>query len=141
VPLQDVQRLQPPPALDAVLTAGVPSDWQHALHTLARIAPARVFGAFAWQHLSRLRYVHPRSDIDLLWQVQTRAQADALAADLNAWEHAHARRVDGELCLPDGGAVNWREYAGGSRQVLVKRLDGAALEARERVFVATGVAA
>jgi phosphoribosyl-dephospho-CoA transferase len=141
VPLQDVQRLQLPPTLDAVLTAGVPTDWQQALHTLARIAPARVFGAFAWQHLSRLPYVHPRSDIDLLWQVQTRTQADALVAHLNAWEHEHGRRVDGELSLPDGGAVNWREYAGDSRQVLVKRLDGAALESREHVFMATGVAA
>ncbi|HEL2980964.1 TPA: malonate decarboxylase holo-[acyl-carrier-protein] synthase [Stenotrophomonas maltophilia] len=141
VPLQDVQRLQLPPALDAVLTTGVPTDWQRALRAVARIAPARVFGAFAWQHLSGLPYVHARSDIDLLWQVESRTQADALAAHLNAWEHEHARRVDGELCLPDGGAVNWREFAGDSRQVLVKRLEGAALHVRERLFEANGVVA
>lgn len=141
VPLQDVQRLQLPPALDAVLTTGVSTDWQRALRAVARIAPARVFGAFAWQHLSGLPYVHARSDIDLLWQVESRTQADALAAHLNAWEHEHARRVDGELCLPDGGAVNWREFAGDSRQVLVKRLEGAALHVRERLFEANGVVA
>lgn len=142
VPLHDVLRQQPPPMLDVVLAGSVAADWQAALHALARLAPARVFGAFAWQHLSGLPYVHAASDIDLLWQIGTSAEADALVEHLQQWEHAHGRRVDGELCLADGGAVNWREYAGGSRQVLVKRLDGAALEARERLFVtATGVAA
>ncbi|WP_369038335.1 malonate decarboxylase holo-[acyl-carrier-protein] synthase [Stenotrophomonas maltophilia] len=141
VALQDVQCQQPPPTLDAVLASGVASDWQAALHALARIAPARVFGAFAWQHLSGLPYVHAASDIDLLWPVAGAAQADALVTRLLGWEREHGRRVDGELCLVDGGAVNWREYAGDTRQVLVKRLHGAALEARERLFVATGVAA
>ncbi len=141
VPQQDVQRLQLPPALDAVLTRGVPTDWQRALHALASIAPARVFGAFAWQHLSGLPYVHPRSDIDLLWQIRAAGQADDLVERLQDWERTHARRVDGELCLADGGAVNWREYAGCSREVLVKRVDGAALEARDRLFIANGVAA
>jgi phosphoribosyl-dephospho-CoA transferase len=53
---------------------------------------------------------------------------------LLAWESRHPHRLDGELCLPDGGAVNWRELAGRSRQVLVKRLDGAAMEARDTLF-------
>lgn len=144
--LHDVLRQQPPPLLDAVLTGSIAVDWQAALQALARMAPARmaparVFGAFAWQHVSGLPYVHAASDIDLLWQMDTSAQADALVDRLQQWEHTHGRRVDGELCLADGGAVNWREYAGGSRQVLVKRLHGAALEARERLFVAAGVAA
>jgi phosphoribosyl-dephospho-CoA transferase len=46
----------------------------------------RVFGAFAWQHLTGLHYVHARSDIDLLWRIDTAAQADALVARLQAWE-------------------------------------------------------
>ncbi|WMJ71490.1 malonate decarboxylase holo-[acyl-carrier-protein] synthase [Stenotrophomonas sp. 24(2023)] len=141
VPLQDVLRQQPPPTLDAILATGVARDWQVALHALVHIAPARVFGAFAWQHLSGLPYVHAASDIDLLWRVDARAQADALVARLRHWEDEYGHRVDGELCLADGGAVNWREYAGGSRQVLVKRLDGAALEAREHLFAAAGAAA
>ena len=96
VPQQDVQRLQLPPALDAVLTRGVPTDWQRALHALASVAPARVFGAFARQHLSGLPYVHACSDIDLLWQVESRTQADALAARLNA----------GSTRMPAGSMVN-----------------------------------
>lgn len=141
VPAHDVLRTTPPPALQTVLEGDVPQDWQRPLEALQNIAEARVFGAFAWQHHTGLPYVHARSDIDLLWQVETRTQANALAARLNAWEHEHARRADGELCLPDGGAVNWREFAGDSRQVLVKRLEGAALDARERLFEAAGVAA
>ena len=46
-----------------------------------------------------------------------------------------------ELCLADGGAVNWREYAGRSREVLVKRADGAALELRDALFNAAGATA
>ena len=41
----------------------------------------------------------------------------------------------------DGGAVNWREYAGRSREVLVKRADGAALELRDALFNAAGATA
>ncbi len=137
----EVRRLQPPPALEEVVASGVPDDWRSALQAMQRLAPARVFGAFAWQHLSGLPYVHPRSDIDLLWQIRAAGQADALVERLQDWERTHARRVDGELCLADGGAVNWREYAGCSREVLVKRVDGAALEARDRLFIANGVAA
>ncbi|HEL3782653.1 TPA: malonate decarboxylase holo-[acyl-carrier-protein] synthase [Stenotrophomonas maltophilia] len=141
VPAHDVLRTAPPPALQTVLESDLVQDWQRPLQALQDIAAARVFGAFAWQHLTGLHYVHARSDIDLLWRIDTIAQADALVVRLQQWEAEHGRRVDGELCLADGGAVNWREYAGGSRQVLVKRLHGAALETRERLFVATGVAA
>ncbi|WP_414612564.1 malonate decarboxylase holo-[acyl-carrier-protein] synthase [Stenotrophomonas pavanii] len=141
VPAHDVLRTAPPPALQAVLEGDLVQDWQRALQALQDIAAARVFGAFAWQHLTGLHYVHARSDIDLLWRIDTTAQADALAARLQAWETRYGRRVDGELCLVDGAAVNWREYAGRSREVLVKRPAGAALELRESVFAAAGVSA
>ncbi|AVH89555.1 malonate decarboxylase holo-[acyl-carrier-protein] synthase [Stenotrophomonas maltophilia] len=141
VPAHDVLRTAAPPTLQAVLEGDLVQDWQRPLQALQDIAAARVFGAFAWQHLTGLHYVHARSDIDLLWRIDTAAQADALVARLQAWETEHGRRVDGELCLVDGGAVNWREYAGRSREVLVKRLDGAALELRDALFASTGVSA
>ncbi len=141
VPAHDVLRTAPPPSLQSVLEGDLVQDWQRPVQALQDIAAARVFGAFAWQYLSGLRYVHARSDIDLLWRIDTAAQADALVARLQAWETEHGRRVDGELCLVDGGAVNWREYAGRSREVLVKRLDGAALELRDALFASTGVSA
>ncbi|HHA2422441.1 malonate decarboxylase holo-[acyl-carrier-protein] synthase [Stenotrophomonas maltophilia] len=141
MPAHDVLRTAAPPTLQAVLEGDLVQDWQRPLQALQDIAAARVFGAFAWQHLTGLHYVHARSDIDLLWRIDTAAQADALVARLQAWETEHGRRVDGELCVVDGGAVNWREYAGRSREVLVKRLDGAALELRDALFASTGVSA
>ncbi len=137
VPLAHIERQLPPPTLHGLLERplrGAASSWHLPLQALAAIGPARVFGAFAWQTLTGLDYVHDRSDVDLLWQVDRAATADALIARLQAWEGTFARRVDGELCLPDGGAVNWREYAGSARQVLVKRVDGAALESRDALF-------
>lgn len=141
VPARDVLRTTPPPALQTVLKGDIPQDWRRPLEVLQNIAEARVFGAFAWQHLTGLRYVHARSDVDLLWPIDTTAQADTLAARLQAWEAEHDRRVDGELCLGGDAAVNWREYAGRSREVLVKRLDGAALELRDAMFASAGVSA
>lgn len=144
VPLHDIARQQPPLALHALIATPDPlisAGWYTALQALDAIAPARVFGAFAWQALTGLAYVHAHSDIDLLWQVHTPSVAERLVQRLQAWEGRSGKRVDGELCLPDGAAVNWREYAGSARQVLVKRLDGAMLEPRDSVFSAPGVRA
>lgn len=144
VPMTDVVKVQPPVSLQAVLAqprVGAAADWSLPLQALHAIAPARVFGAFAWQLLTGLEYVHTRSDIDLLWQLEDRETADQLVARLQAWEGTFARRVDGELCLPDGGAVNWREYASDARQVLVKRVDGAMLAQREDLFQRVEVSA
>jgi len=144
LPLQHLVCHQSPLSLRDVITrldADLPDDWRDALTALDAIRPARVFGAFAWQALTGLAYVHARSDIDLLWAVDDAAQADALVARLLVWESKSGKRVDGELCLADGGAVHWREYAGATRQVLVKRIDGAMLEYRERLFAAQDVAA
>lgn len=144
VPLQHVVCHQSPLTLRDVITrldADAPDDWRDALTALDTLRPSRVFGAFAWQALTGLPYVHARSDIDLLWTVDDAAQADALVARLLDWESNSGKRVDGELCLADGSAVHWREYAGKTRQVLVKRIDGAMLEYRERLFAAQDVAA
>ncbi|WP_421568753.1 malonate decarboxylase holo-[acyl-carrier-protein] synthase [Stenotrophomonas sp. PD6] len=135
VPLSDIVRQAPPlPLAEVRAHAGVPAEWQQPLQALERVAPAHVFGAFAWQVLTGLDYVHARSDIDVLWSVQTADAADALVAKLQVWERRFDRRLDGELCLPDGGAVNWREYAGCAREVLVKRVDGAGLDVRAGLF-------
>ncbi|HAI46789.1 phosphoribosyl-dephospho-CoA transferase [compost metagenome] len=144
VPLQDIVRQQPPVSLHALIDRPdrlIGAEWCMALQGLNAIAPARVFGAFAWQALTGLPYVHAQSDIDLLWQVHAPAVAERLVQRLQAWEVREGRRVDGELCLPGGAAVNWREYAGSARQVLVKRIDGALLAPRDTLFVAGGVAA
>ena len=46
-------------------------------------------------------------------------------------------RLDGELELPDGAGVNWRELAHNSdqrSQVLVKTMDGVEVRTKARLF-------
>jgi phosphoribosyl-dephospho-CoA transferase len=91
----------------------------------------RIYGGYGWQALTRLAYVHADSDLDLLLPVSDHEHADAVAHVLAASTWA-GPRLDGELLLPDGAAIAWREWLahrqGRSAQVLVKRLRGVALE-------------
>lgn len=95
---------------------------------------ARVYGSHGWQHLTGLAHVRDGSDIDLWVGVADTEQADAAAAALNAFSAAHCR-LDGELIFPGDSAVAWREWlvwrAGRATSLLVKRLQGAAMQARE----------
>lgn len=92
-------------------------------------AQARVYGSHGWQLLTGLDHLRPGSDIDLGIAVRDAAQADAVAVLLQSW--SDGLRLDGELALPGGGAVAWREWlawrAGRTPAILVKRLDGVAL--------------
>lgn len=97
-------------------------------------ARARVYGSHGWQIVTSLPCVHAASDIDLWIGVDDAAHADAVAQVLTAAAADEREpRLDGEVVFRDGSAVAWREWAawrtGGMRgQVLVKRIDGAALE-------------
>ncbi len=92
---------------------------------------ARIYGSFGWQLLTGEHCVHEASDLDLALPMADHAAADAACA-LLAQAAFGATRVDGELQLPDGGGVAWREWQawrrGAVAQVLVKRLHGVALE-------------
>lgn len=137
-----VVRHRPPLTLDEVCAQlQAPPEWQQPLRDLQALAAThgltpRVFGAFAWQALTGLPYVHAGSDIDLLWQLPTPAQATALLADLARWEQRHGHRADGEVLLPDGSAVSWRELAGDSAQLLVKALRDCRLQPRAALLQA-----
>jgi phosphoribosyl-dephospho-CoA transferase len=91
---------------------------------------ARIYGSRGWQLLTGLPHVRPGSDIDLLLGVDDAAQADAAVEGLEAAAPG-LPLLDGELEFGDGSAVAWREWRewrrGSVRQLLVKRLDGAAL--------------
>lgn len=139
-----VLRQRAPLTLDEVCAqVQAPPDWQLPMRNLQTLSAThgltpRVFGAFAWQALTGLPYVHAGSDIDLLWQLPSPAQAGALLADLARWEQRHGRRVDGEVLLPDGSAVSWRELAGDSAQLLVKALRDCRLQPRAALLQAWG---
>lgn len=91
----------------------------------------RVHGSHGWQAICQLPCVRPQSDLDLLLPVHTLDAADAAAHLLAQWPMT-ALRLDGELLLPDGSAVAWREWlqwrAGQVPSLLVKRLQGPTLE-------------
>lgn len=92
---------------------------------------ARVCGSYGWQQLTGLACVHPASDIDLVFTLANARSADALGALLQRAPFERPR-LDGEFAFHDGAAVAWREWApwrsGRVARILVKRLNGAALE-------------
>ncbi|CAO3426536.1 malonate decarboxylase holo-[acyl-carrier-protein] synthase [Azospirillum endophyticum] len=117
-----VERLDPLPLTEAVESA--PEAWRPMLADLARRAQelgaaASVYGSLAWQHRTGLRYVRPESDVDLLFAPHGRRQLDRLLELLVAVGD-RTPRLDGEILLPDGAAVAWRELAGRPARLLVK---------------------
>lgn len=98
------------------------------LATLASLLAAEgvnvgVYGSLSWEALSGERYRHPDSDVDLICDVASVAEADACLRLLAAAAEMPCR-LDGEVRFPDGCAVAWRELAAAwgktTARVLVK---------------------
>jgi phosphoribosyl-dephospho-CoA transferase len=91
-----------------------------------------VYGSFGWQLVTGLGYVHAASDLDLWLTVRSPERADEAVKLLHAAGAPKGLRIDGELLFPGGAGVAWREYAswraGRARSLLVKRLDGVAVQ-------------
>ena len=128
---QGVTAYPPVLLLDAAREA--PSEWQTMIAALVSLggqvgAAPRVFGALLWQHVTGSPYLTERSDLDLLWSVSDHATAAMLLAGLQRLDAQGPVRLDGELELPGGGGVNWREMAlsaeRGCGEVLVKTMHG-----------------
>lgn len=134
-PLRGVARLGDFPLaveLGPELPAAAQAGWGLLCEHLSRLGvAARVYGSYGWQRLTGMSYVHGASDIDLLMDVGTAAQADQACAALRAAAPGNVR-IDGELAFPDGAAVAWREWlrcrSGQTDKILVKRFDRATLE-------------
>nr|WP_157327074.1 malonate decarboxylase holo-[acyl-carrier-protein] synthase [Bradyrhizobium cajani] len=125
-----------PPSLQ-VARISAPQSWWPTLDRLDRLAlrhsvDLRVFGSLAWQSLTGLDYLTARSDLDILLEFGRETDLDRLAADVAAIEAEAPMRLDGELMRVDGAAVNWREFHGGARELLVKTIGNAALLDRDR---------
>jgi len=131
-----LRALDPPPRLAEAVPAA-PAEWRPTLGRLLDLDPeARIFGGLAWQHLTGLAYLSPTSDIDLLWCL--RGSAGRLLAGLAAIARDAPMRIDGE-CLGTGGrAVQWRELAEGTPEVLVKDARGVSVVSRSDFLDAAG---
>jgi len=111
-----------------------PAAWRPTLDALLALAAGhaltvRPFGALLWQAVTGLTYLGATSDLDLLWPCPGPVPRTLLAG-LARIDATAPMRLDGEVLLPDGGGVQWRELheapEGGS--VLVKALDRVAMK-------------
>jgi phosphoribosyl-dephospho-CoA transferase len=132
-----------PPVLlcDAARTA--PTEWQPVVGALLDLSEAidiapRVFGALLWQHTTGLPYLSAQSDLDLLWSISDERTALELVERLLRLDAESPVRLDGELELPDGAGVNWRELAQSrtdpGEELLVKTMDGVEVRTRAALF-------
>jgi len=121
--------------LVSVLPA-LPPRWQAGAAALTAQAAAqhvllRVYGSAAWQSLTGLHYLGPRSDIDLLFYPESLAALEAGAALFQ--RHAEHLPLDGEIVFPSGRAVAFKEWllaleAGADMRVMVKDEAGVSLQ-------------
>jgi phosphoribosyl-dephospho-CoA transferase len=131
-----------PPVLLCEAARTTPTPWHSVIAAVLDISDTvkttpRVFGALLWEHVTGLPYLTAKSDLDLLWSVSDELTAVLLVERLLELEAEGPVRIDGELELPDGAGVNWRELANNSdqrSQVLVKTMDGVEVRARDGLF-------
>jgi phosphoribosyl-dephospho-CoA transferase len=121
------------PVLLREAAAAAPKTWQPVISSLVRLGetfgtPTRVFGALLWEHVTGLRYLGPQSDLDLLWAPPDMETATALVRALRRVEETGPIRLDGEMLLPNGAGVHWRELCQAedspNGEVLVKTMAG-----------------
>jgi phosphoribosyl-dephospho-CoA transferase len=132
-----------PPVLLREAARTTPTEWRPVVAALLdlgdsiQIAP-RVFGALLWQHATGLPYLSVRSDLDLIWSISDERTALSLVERLLRLDAESPVRIDGELELPDGAGVNWRELAqsrADSRdELLVKTMDGVEMRTSSTLF-------
>jgi phosphoribosyl-dephospho-CoA transferase len=113
-----VLRVEAPLTLKHALGSALVS-WQSSLRTLDAEATGiglcfHVFGSLAWQAMTGLQYLSPRSDIDLLCYPRSRHELDAGLRLLA--RHATSLPLDGEIVFPGGSGVAWKEWLQGDRE-------------------------
>ena len=116
-----------------------PLSWQPTVAAVLQAAAEtgvepRIYGSLLWEHLTGWSYLSATSDLDLLWPVGDRECIVNLVSRLAAVEAKGAVRLDGEMILPDGGGVHWRELHCGASDVLVKTMTGIRLRPAYALF-------
>ena len=93
-----------------------------------------VYGSLAWEYRCGTAYVRADSDVDLLFDGQAAPPLEPVLSFAQALSNdASAPRLDGELILPGGAAVAWREFARRPEELLIKGAGGPALCARASI--------
>ncbi len=124
-----------PPPLLAHAAKAAPEEWRATIAALVALDPGtRCFGSLAWAWLTGLPYLSATSDLDCLWTVADANAADRQVAAIAGIEADAPIGLDGELLAPTGHAVQWREWASGAHEMLVKAADGNRVITRDAVF-------
>jgi phosphoribosyl-dephospho-CoA transferase len=136
VHMSGIEQMTDPLSLERVI-AMTPAGWQPHLSSLHRQASdlglsrqLQVYGSVALQCLTGVRYITPKSDLDLLFHPDTRVDLENGLALLCAYERMVP--LDGEIVFPNGRAVAWKEWrnaerAGNAFRVLAKDLNSVRL--------------
>jgi phosphoribosyl-dephospho-CoA transferase len=93
-----------------------------------------IFGSFLWEMLTGLSYLTATSDLDLLWPIVDRSCVTYLVSRLGDIAAGSNVRLDGEVILPWGGGVNWRELHSGTSEVLLKTMSRVQLQPVTTLF-------
>lgn len=122
-----------PPAL-ADLAAAKPEMFAPlSMAALGARFDVRVFGSWMWQLLTGDPHAGAASDLDVLVEVSTMAEADRAAAWLQQQAAGCPFKLDGELSFPELGEIHWREYLSGEPSLLLKSLHDVRLIRREEL--------
>lgn len=135
---EHVVRIARPPALAEVARCPAAGKRREAFAHLLAAADAegidvRVYGSWMWQLLTTERHVHEASDLDVLIDVASAAEAARVAAFLDRQEPALGLRIDGELSFAGRGEVQWREYLQDKPEILLKAVDSLQLVPRSEL--------
>lgn len=132
---RDVSRISGPLALTACIHRLPPHIAPHLSALASRLADEDVeigtYGSLAWEVLSQESYRHAASDVDVICDVATLAQAERALQALSEAAALIPCGLDGEIRFPNGAAVAWKELAAAwnkdNSQVLIKGLQDVAL--------------
>ncbi|MBS0517245.1 MAG: malonate decarboxylase holo-[acyl-carrier-protein] synthase [Proteobacteria bacterium] len=127
IPGHIVDSTRPPP-LDAVARCAAARTNKPSFMRLQAAASeaglvVRIYGSWMWQALTDEPHVHDASDLDVVIDVASSAEAGRAAAMLAREEPMLAFRIDGELSLAGRGEVHWREYHQGKPEIVLKSID------------------
>lgn len=121
-----------PPGPGEIAEVG-PPGWGETLEAAAGLAHrygVRVtpFGGLLWQCLTGLAYLHPGSDLDLLWRCPAR-MPPGLPGAISDLAAGAPMRLDGEIVVA-GWGVQWCELAQAGPEDAVLCRGGAGIEMR-----------
>ncbi|CAM3013366.1 Phosphoribosyl-dephospho-CoA transferase [Methylobacterium mesophilicum] len=131
LPTEHLTRMAGPSLAEAASHA--PAAWQAVIATLIGLGDSfglkpRPFGGLLWEAVTGLTYLTASSDLDLLWPCKDPVPTGLLDGLASIAETA-PMRLDGEILLPDGTGLHWRELrdAPDGGTVLAKGLDALAM--------------